>query len=139
MRELFQSSVGSGDIAHHEVGRIAEGALAERSVLILGDAVRDPYVAGFLGAIEFPVHWLNDGFEFENVRYTEPADAVLCTIRHPGTERGGVTVLLANSEAAIPKAENVRMYDRSLIIFKDQTPVVRRDFEPARIVPVERA
>ena len=119
-------------------GDIPEGALAERCVLILGDAVSDPYTKGFLSAIEFPVRWIEDGFEFEDVGYRDPGDAILCTVRHPGVEGGGVTVLFANSVAAIPKPRNVPMYDRSLVIFKDGVPTLRRDFEIARVVHVER-
>ena len=55
----------------------------------------------------------------------------------PGMAGGGVTVLYGNSEAAIPKATNVPMYDRSLVIFKDPVPPLRRDFERRDIVRVE--
>ena len=101
--------------------------------------MRDSYVAGFLAAIEFPVRWLKEGFEFDGTRYTEPGDAILCTVAHPGAAGSGVTVLYANSDEAIPSARNIPMYDRSVVIFKDRRPVVRRDFEFAHVVAVERS
>jgi len=52
---------------------------------------------------------------------------------------GGVTVVYANSEAAIPKAMNVPMYEHSLVIFRNGRPVVRHDFGKPRIVSVERS
>jgi hypothetical protein len=97
-------------------------------------------------AIEFPVSFddacperRRKGFEFEGTDYDDPGDAVLCTIHHPGVPGGGVTVVYANSEAAIPKAMNVPMYEHSLLIFRNGRPVVRHDFEKPRIVSVERS
>jgi len=52
---------------------------------------------------------------------------------------GGVTVVFANSEAAIPKAVNVPMYEHSLVIFRNGRPIIRRDFEKPKIVSVERS
>jgi hypothetical protein len=138
-RKVFASSFPASAVDRFEVGSIPEGALASRSVLILGDAVRDSYVAGFLAAIEFPVRFVDSGFEFEGAVYTDADDAVLCTVNHPGSATSGVTVLFANSEEAIPPARNLPMYDRSLVIFHDQHPVLRRDFEHAEVVPVERS
>ncbi|MFQ5413274.1 MAG: M1 family metallopeptidase [Phycisphaerae bacterium] len=135
IRSMIEPSFEDDERVAYTAGDIEEGALAERCVLILGDAVRDAYTAAFLSAIEFPVHWTDNGFEFDGVTYTADDDAVLCTIAHPGVPGGGVTVVYANSEPAIPGA--VTFYDRSLVIFKDRKPVLRRDFERRRIVPVE--
>jgi len=111
-------------------------ALAERCLLVLGDAARVPYVSAFLSAVEFPVTWTEAGFEVSGVRYEDPGDAVLCTARHPGVPGGGITVVYANSEAAIPKPMNVPMYAHSLIIFNAGKPVVRLDLEQPNAVPV---
>ncbi len=138
LQSIFQRSFEENECITRTVGSIETGALAERCALILGDAVHDPYVAGFLSAIEFPVRFTEEGFEFDGVTYADTGHAVLCTAAHPGVAGGGVTVLYANSDGAIPAARTVPMYDRSLVIFKNRRPVLRRDFEHRRIVQVER-
>ena len=74
---------------------------------------------------------------FDEEEYNEPGDAVLCTMRHPGLRGGGVTVVFANSEPAIPKASFVPMYEHSLVIFRDGKPVLRQDFENPQVIRVE--
>ena len=137
IQTLFESSYEQDGRRTMTVDELQAGALAERSVLILGEAVRNSYVSAFLGAIDFPVRWTDAGFEFSGVRYTNPGDAVLCTARHPGVVGGGVTVLFANSPSAIPNPARVTMYDRSLVIFEERRPTVREDFEQPIRVPVE--
>jgi len=139
LQSLFESSFKADARIERTVGDIEPGALSERSSLILGEAVRDPYIEAFLGAIEFPVSFTEEGFEFEGTDYDDPGDAVLCTIHHPGMSGGGVTVVFANSEAAIPKAMNVPMYEHSLVIFRDGRPMVRHDFETPKILSVDRS
>lgn len=139
LQSTFESSFKAGERIERTVGNIEQGALAERCSLILGDAVRDPYVKAFLSSVEFPVSFDDEGFGFEGTDYHDPGDAVLCTIHHPGVPGGGVIVVYANSEAAIPKAMNVPMYEHSLVIFRNARPVVRHDFEKPRIVSVERS
>jgi hypothetical protein len=46
------------------VGSIGEGALVKTCLLILGEAVRDAYVAAFPSAVELPVHFTDEGFRF---------------------------------------------------------------------------
>lgn len=138
LQSIFQRSFEEDEYITRTVGSIETGALAERCALILGDAVHDPYVAGFLSAIEFPVRFTDEGFEFDGVTYADAGHALLCTVAHPGVAGGGVTVLYANSEEAIPSARGVPMYDRSLVIFEKRRPILRRDFEQHRIVQVER-
>jgi aminopeptidase N len=111
--------------------------LVNRSTLVLGEAVRDPKIAGFLSGIDFPVQWTEDGFVYEGTEYNDPADAVMCTVHHPAVEGGGVTVLYANSEAAIPSPAGIPMYPYSLVIFKNGQRVDFADFERKLIVPVE--
>jgi len=137
-QSVFESTYAPEKRIVRAAGSIEEGALAERCVLILGEAVRDPYVAGFLRAIDFPLAWTSHAFEFDGQAYNDPGDAVLCTARHPGVPGGGVTVVYGNSEAAIPKAAAVPMYEHSLVIFRDGRPVLRRDFERPSVVRVEQ-
>lgn len=136
--EVFGAGEQNRDVTVYSVSGLMEGALAQRNTLILGDAARGAYVGAFLGAVECPVRFDASGFEFEGVRYDEPQHAVLCTIVHPGVAGGGITVVVANSDAAIPSAVNIPMYDRSLVIFKAGRPIVRSDFERRRVIRVER-
>jgi hypothetical protein len=108
---------------------IPDEDLAERCVLILGEAARDPVVNAFLAAIDFPLLWTDKGFIFEDQEFGEPGHAVLCTVRHPGVPGGGVTVVYGNSEEAIPRAELIPFYENSMIVFRDAVPILRRDFE----------
>jgi len=137
IQALFEASFAENERTVLYAGAIPPGALASRCLLILGQAARDPYVAAYLSAIEFPVRWTERGFAYEDTTYADPGHALLCTVRHPGVPGGGVTVVYGNSEAAIPKPATVPMYDRSLVIFHDRVPVVRRDFEPRFRVRVE--
>jgi hypothetical protein len=139
LREIFESSFEEdGETVAYTVGEIEQGALAKRCVLILGEAVRDPYVSAFLSAIEFPVRFQDQGFELHNVTYAEPGYALLCTVRHPDVPGGGVTVVYANDDEAIPRPWNIPMYDRSLVIFKNHRPILRFDFERRTRVRVEQ-
>jgi hypothetical protein len=138
VQSIFESSFEENEHFAMTADQLGEGSLADRCVLVLGDAVRHPYVSGFLTAAEFPVRWNESGFTISGVEYNDPKDAVLCTVRHPGVEGGGITVIYANSDVAIPKAMNIPMYDRSLIVFEDGKPSVRLDFEQRNIVHVER-
>jgi hypothetical protein len=138
LQSVFENDFEEDERHTLVVGDIEEGALAERCVLIVGEAVRDPYVAAFLGAIEFPVRWLEDGFELAGVRYTDPGDSVLATASHPGVPGGGVTVVYANSEEAFPNPRHVTFYDRSVVVFKNRRPTTRRDLEHHKVVPVEK-
>jgi hypothetical protein len=136
IRSIFESSYKPEKRIVRTAGDIEEGALAERCVLILGAAVRDAYVGGFLTAIKYPVTWHEQGFEFDGTVYTDDADGVLCTAAHPGVPGGGVTIVYGNASAGVPRAMNVPMYEHSLVIFQNGRPVVRHDFERRKIVPV---
>lgn len=138
IQSIFESSFEDQEHIAMTADQLREGSLADRCVLVLGDTVRHPYVSGFLSAVEFPVRWSESGFTLSGVEYNHPKDAVLCTVRHPGVEGGGITVVYANSDQAIPKPMNIPMYDRSLIVFEDGKPTVRLDFEQRNIVHVER-
>ncbi len=137
IQAIFESSYKPSQRIVRTAGSIEEGALAERCVLVLGDAVRDSYVAGFLAAIDFPITWHEGGFEFEGTRYDDSGDGLLCTVAHPGVPGGGVTVVYGNTPDAIPREMNIPMYEHSLVIFQSGRPVLRHDFERQRIVPVD--
>jgi len=136
VKQIFEGGFENDERMTLQAGEQNEGALAERCVLILGNAVRDPYVAAFLSAVEFPVTWDEDGFEVSGVRYDDPKDSVLCTAAHPGVPGGGITVVYANSEDAAPRGMNIPMYEHSLVIFEDGRPTVRLDFEKHQSVAV---
>jgi len=138
LREIFETSFEEHERLAKTADELVEGDLANRCVLILGEAVRAPYVSGFLEAIEFPVRWTDEGFEISGVLYDGTSDAVLCTVRHPGVPGGGVTVVYANSEGAIPRAFAVPMYEHSLVVFENGRPSVRLDFENRQIVAVRK-
>ncbi len=139
LRSIFESSFEENERTAIPAGEQNETALAKRCVLVLGDAVRNPYVAAFLSAVEFPVSWDDDGFQVSGVRYDAPDDGILCTIAHPGVPGGGITVVYGNSESGIPKAMNVPMYEHSLVIFDKTKPTVRLDFEKHTTVTVTPA
>jgi hypothetical protein len=138
LQKIFESSFEEDERKVFTGDDLTEGDLAARSLLILGNAARHPYVRGFLTAIDFPVRWTDTGFEAAGVEYDGEGSAVLCTARHPDVAGGGVTVVYANSESAIPNPHFIPMYDRSLIVFEDGRATVRLDFEKPVRVAVQR-
>ncbi len=139
LKSIFSSDKDEDKVTVFEAGQIHQQRLADTNLLILGDAVRDPYIEAYLSAIQFPIKWIEDGFEFDSVAFTQPGDAVLCTARQPGVAGGGVTVVFANSDEAIPRAMLIPFYDHSAVIFHDQKPISRSDFEIQNIVEVDRS
>ena len=137
LQDIFESSFEENERHTLVVGEIGEGALAGSCLLILGEAVRDPHVAAFLSAVEFPVRWLDNGFVIGDETYLEPTHAVVATAAHPDVPGGGVTVFFANSEEAIPPAMLIPFYEHSMIVFEDRKPIVRRDLEYRNIIAVE--
>ena len=137
VQSTFEKSFEEDERNEVKAGNVDVKSLADRSVLILGEAVRDPAVEGFLEALDFPVRWTDTGFSFEGVDYADAGHGLICTIVHPGEEVRGVTVVLGNGVEGIPKARNVPFYDRSLVIFADGKPIVRYDFEPRHVIPVQ--
>jgi len=137
IQKVFAGSFERNEKIVRVVGAVEGDALAERCALILGDAVHDPYIAAFLSAIEFPVTFDDTGFTFDDEDYNEPGHAILATVAHPGLPGGGITVVYANSEAAIPSAFAIPMYDRSVVIFKDKMAIHRQDLEQRPSVIVD--
>jgi len=136
IQSIFESSFSKDERMTLSAGEKNGDALAERCLLILGNAVHEPFVAAFLSAVEFPVTWTDKGFEVSGVQYEDPGDAVLCTARHPGVPGGGITVVYANSDAAIPRPMTIPMYAHSMVIFHNKVPTVRLDLEKHEEVPV---
>ena len=137
MQEIFAGSFDESEKMERIAGKVEGDALAERCALILGDAARDPYIAAFLAAVEFPVTFEEEGFTFDGEDYFDPGDAILATAAHPGLSGGGITVIFANSEKAIPSAFAIPMYDRSVVVFHNKRPILRQDLEHRAVVIVE--
>jgi hypothetical protein len=141
LRSIFETSFEEEERIALTAGESDDAAfgeaLADRSVLIVGEAVDDPQVARFLREIDFPLTWTDDGFEFDGTAYTDPGHAVLCTIMRPETDARGVTVVFANSPDAFPRPNVIPMYDRSLVVYKNHRPILRHDFERRNVVKVE--
>jgi hypothetical protein len=137
IQKVVASSFEDDEKLERKAGDVDGDALSERCALILGDAARDPYIAAFLAAVEFPVTFDEQGFTFDNEAYTEPGHAILATAAHPGLPGGGITVVFANSEEAIPSSFAIPMYDRSVVIFKDKIAIHRQDLEHRPTVIVE--
>jgi hypothetical protein len=131
LSKIFESSFEPNQRIRKTPDQLAPNEdLAERCVLILGEAARNPVIEAFLAALDFPVRWTDTGFAFEDQEFVEPGHAVLCTVRQPGVPGGGVTVVYGNSEKAMPRAELIPFYENSMVVFKDGIPFLRRDFEP---------
>ncbi len=139
LKSIFATGKDEKNVTVFQAGQIEQGRLADTNLLILGEAVRDPYIEAFLSAIQFPLKWVEGGFEFDGVNFSQAGDAVLCTARQPGVQGGGVTVLFANSKEAIPRAMLIPFYDHSAVIFHNQKPIIRSDFEIHNIVEVDRS
>ncbi len=136
IRDSFAESFEESERVALTAGSIEAGALSGRCVLVLGPAVHDTFVNNFLAAVEFPVTFTPEGFAFNGETYDAPGDSILVTVHHPDVAEGGITVVYANSPAAVPSAISIPFYDRSLVIFKDRRPVVRHDFERNQAVEV---
>jgi hypothetical protein len=91
--------------------------LSEGSVLIVGEAVRQPILREFLGRTRNPVTWSEKAFSIEGEEYAAPRQAVFLTVHHPDVPEGGVTVYYGNSEAALTNARVLRFYTNSLLVF----------------------
>lgn len=134
---IFESPFAEDRRREFVAGAVEGGPLAASNVLVLGDAVYDVDLAAFLESMDFPVSFSERGFRYAGQEYTGEGDAILCTASHPGLPGGGVTVLFANADDAIPRAQIIPFYDRSVIIFRDGAAVHRDDLERRIIVPVE--
>lgn len=133
----FANSFEPGEKIEATAGGVEADVFAERCVLVLGEAVFDPYAAAFLSAIQFPVQFVQGGFVLDGREYRDPGDAILATAAHPNVPGGGVTVVYANSPEAVPNAMAIPMYDRSIVVFQGGRAVVRKDLERFAITPVE--
>ena len=134
LQKEFERSFKPREIRALTVAELTPGILAHTSILIVGDAVRDPYVAGFLSAVEFPVQWSDSGFILDGKEYAGPDQAILASGHHPDHPEGGITVLFANSESAIPRAMLIPFYEHSIVVFDGGRATLKRDVEkPLRV------
>ncbi|MFQ5463977.1 MAG: hypothetical protein ACE5E5_15300, partial [Phycisphaerae bacterium] len=138
VQSIFESSFDDDEHGAVAAADINEAVLSDQSLLILGSAVHHPAVQELLGELGSEVAWTSDGFKFDGALYNDPGDAILCTFANPKLEKGGITVVYANSEEAIPKPMNIPFYDRSLVIFQNGVAKVRADFEPHSVIEVAR-
>ncbi|MFQ5463468.1 MAG: M1 family metallopeptidase, partial [Phycisphaerae bacterium] len=118
VQSIFESSFEDDEHGVVAAADINEAVLSDQSLLILGSAVHHPAVEELLDELGSEIAWTSDGFTFDGVEYSDPGDAILCTFANPKLEKGGITVVYANSEEAIPKPMNIPFYDRSLVIFQ---------------------
>jgi len=137
IQEMFAAATDEDRSRRVVAGSVEPAALAEANVLILGDALHDKAVSAFLTSIGYPLKATDGGFRFADVVYLSDGDAILCTAAHPHVPGGGVTVLFANSEAAIPRPRIIPFYDRSVVIFRSGVAVSRHDLEYRSVIPVE--
>jgi len=135
---IFESPFADDRRREFVAGAVEGGPLTEANVLVLGDAVHDVDLAAFLESMDFPVSFSERGFRYAGQEFTGEGDAILCTASHPDLPGGGVTVLFANADDAIPRPQIIPFYDRSVIIFRDGAAVHRDDLERRSLVPVER-
>ncbi len=138
VQSIFESSFDEDEHSVMAAADITSGALSDQSLLILGSAVHHPAVQELLGELGSEVEWTSEGFKFDGAFYSDPGDAILCTLANPKLEKGGITIVYANSEEAIPKPMNIPFYDRSLVIFQNGAAEVRADFEPREMIEVTR-
>lgn len=136
--EAFTSKFADDDVLTLRAGTFDPDDLAGRSVLICGPAVRDDWAAALLSEAWCPVSFSEGRFTFDGVTYAGAAEAVLCTVPHPQVAGGGISVVYGNTAEALPNGFNLLMYEHSLLVFRDQRPVVRRDLEYREVVEVER-
>lgn len=139
-RELqkdFERSFKADETRALTVTDLTPGVLAHTSILVVGEAVRDPYVLGFLAAIEFPVQWSAAGFILDGKEYAGADQAILASGHHPDHPEGGVTVLFANSDSAIPRAMLIPFYEHSIVVFEAGRAMLKRDVEKPLRVKVE--
>ena len=137
-------------MAEAVVSEVDAGALMGRSLLILGEAVRDEAVQALLARTDCPVAWRDGGFSIDGVDYDGVGQSVFCTVHHPDSPGDGITVYYGNSEDALGRSDLLLFYRQSLVGFETAVKevegekeyksrvILRRDFEPETVVDVVR-
>ena len=148
--DRFSARKEAGDVTELAVADLAAKALAQQSVLILGDAVRNELVQALLARTNCPITWYEPGFQIEGVTYDQPGQSVLCTVHHPDAAGAAITIYDGNSEDALGRSDLLLFYRNSLVVFDttaretdgDKTyrsrVVTRRDFESQQTIDVSR-
>jgi hypothetical protein len=109
------------DVVVRKASELDPAALGSRSVLILGEAVRNPAVVRFLERTRSPVAWTPSGFAVDGQAFDGPGQAVFLTVHHPDAVGEGVTVYRGNGDGALANARLLHFYPNSLLVF--DTPV----------------
>ncbi len=148
--ETFSGEPGTKDVVERTPAELKPDELRASSVLILGDAVRDPAVQPLFTRAGCPLKWPERGFALDETTYDKDGQAVLCTRQHPDAACAGVTLYYGNSETAYGRSDLLTFYKDSLVIFEttsreaegrktyDARPTVRRDFESPQTVEVAK-
>ena len=148
--DRFSAKKEAGDVTQLVVGDLTAEALAQQSVLILGEAAGSPLVQALLARTNCPITWHESGFQIEGDTYDQPGQSVLCTVHHPDVAGGGVTIYCGNSEDALGRSDLLLFYRNSLVVFDTtaqevngektyQSRVVsRRDFESQQAIEVSK-
>ncbi|MGB0717513.1 MAG: M1 family metallopeptidase [Phycisphaerae bacterium] len=113
--------------------------LKRGSVLILGNAAQSPQLQHLFAGLDTSVEFRSTDFSFGNEAYDRTDNALLCTFHHPDRQDGGVTVVVANSETAIPRAGLIPFYPRSVVVFAEGRGARYHDFEMIEDVEVKLA
>lgn len=148
--DRFSAGKQAEDVTQLAVGELTAEALAQHSVLILGQAVRSPLVRSLLARTNCPITWHESGFQIGDAVYDQPGHSVLCTVHHPDVPTGGITIYCGNSEEALGRSDLLLFYRNSLVVFEtaakeaqgektyESRVVSRRDFESQQTIDVSR-
>lgn len=148
--ERFSAKKEAGNVTQRTVDSLAADELAQRSLLVLGEAVRSEPVQALLARTNCPITWHESGFRIEGVSYDRPGQSVLCTVHHPDVVAGGITVYCGNSEDALGRSDLLLFYPNSLVAFEttakmvtgekkyESRVILRRDFEAQVVLEVKR-
>ncbi|GJM24854.1 MAG: peptidase M1 [Phycisphaerae bacterium] len=116
---------------------------AEDTVIIVGNAVRQPAIQSLIERSECPIHWNANGFEVNGVQYDSPQHSVLCTFRNPDAPGKTVTIYYGNSPESLSNAGILWFYGNSMLVY-DAKPgghaevILRHDFESTQRIKFEK-
>jgi hypothetical protein len=105
------------EVVRRRAAEVTAEDLAASSVLVVGDAARQPVVGDFLARTRSPVAWGDSDFLVEGESFAGPGEAVYFTVHHPDLAEQGVTVYFGNSPAALANARVLNYYPNSLLVF----------------------
>jgi hypothetical protein len=124
--------------------------LKNRSLLIVGDAVKVESIQALLARTNCPIKWSDAGFNIDGRDFDSPTHSVLCTVHHPDLPGAGVTIYYGNSADAVGRSDLMLFYTNSLVAFETtakevegekqyhSSVVLRKDFEQPMSIVVQR-